>query len=234
MKRRLIVLGLVLALSLLCACGAYKPVGQPTGNAELDSQVLAVLEEVCDKKLSAEENAAKVYNWVANEIKYRAGTADTSGGFTESLIQELALELIVCVMVNAGKNPMFTLEERAELIRRVTRDLPNVEVDGSSELLADYAKRRGNCDGEAALMAVLLERMGWETVIVEGRFARDDSGQMVDHAWVIARMDGTYFHFDPLYGRHYAEDRINDYCMADDARMEQTHQWDRAAYPACD
>lgn len=54
-------------------------------------------------------------------------------------------KLIVCVMVNAGKNPMFTLEERVDLIRRVTRDLPNVEVDSSSELLADYAKRRGSC-----------------------------------------------------------------------------------------
>ena len=54
-------------------------------------------------------------------------------------------KLIVCVMVNAGKNPMFTLEERVELIRRVTGDLPNVEVDSSSELLADYARRRGSC-----------------------------------------------------------------------------------------
>ena len=54
-------------------------------------------------------------------------------------------KLIVCVMVNAGKNPMFTLEERVELIRRVTQSLPNVEVDSSSELLADYAKRRGSC-----------------------------------------------------------------------------------------
>ena len=53
--------------------------------------------------------------------------------------------LIVCVMVNAGKNPMFTLEEREALIRRVTADLPNVEVDSSSELLADYARRRGSC-----------------------------------------------------------------------------------------
>ena len=53
--------------------------------------------------------------------------------------------LVVCVMVNGGKSPMFTLEERVELIRRVTRDLPNVEVDSSSELLADYAKRRGSC-----------------------------------------------------------------------------------------
>ena len=54
-------------------------------------------------------------------------------------------KLIVCVMVNAGKNPMFTLEEREDLIRRVTKDLPNVEVDCSSELLADYARRRGSC-----------------------------------------------------------------------------------------
>lgn len=53
--------------------------------------------------------------------------------------------LIVCVMVNAGKQPMFTLEERVELIRRVTADLPNVEVDCSDRLLAEYAKQKGSC-----------------------------------------------------------------------------------------
>ena len=53
--------------------------------------------------------------------------------------------LIVCVMVNSGKNPMFTQEERVELIRRVTTDLPNVEVEWSSELLAEYARRKGDC-----------------------------------------------------------------------------------------
>ena len=54
-------------------------------------------------------------------------------------------KLIVCVMVNSGKNPMFTLEERVSLIRRITKDLPNVEVDFSDELLADYARRKGSC-----------------------------------------------------------------------------------------
>ena len=53
--------------------------------------------------------------------------------------------LIVCVMVNAGKNPMFTLDERVKLIRTVTQDIPNVEVDSSNELLAEYAKRKGSC-----------------------------------------------------------------------------------------
>lgn len=54
-------------------------------------------------------------------------------------------KLIVCVMVNAGKRPMFTPEERAELLRRVTKDLPNVEIDHAEELLATYAKKRGSC-----------------------------------------------------------------------------------------
>lgn len=54
-------------------------------------------------------------------------------------------KLIVCVMVNAGKNPMFTLEERVDFISRVTKDLPNVEVDSSNELLAEYAMRKGSC-----------------------------------------------------------------------------------------
>ena len=62
--------------------------------------------------------------------------------------------VIVCVMVNAGKNPMFSLEERVELIQRVTGDLPNVEVDSSNELLADYAKRRGSCVIVKGLRAV--------------------------------------------------------------------------------
>ena len=53
--------------------------------------------------------------------------------------------LIVCVMVNAGKNPMFTLDERVDLIRSLTQDIPNVEVDSSNELLAEYAKRKGSC-----------------------------------------------------------------------------------------
>ncbi len=54
--------------------------------------------------------------------------------------------LVVCVMVNAGKrSPMFSQEERVELIQRVTKHLPNVEVDWSRDLLADYAKRKGDC-----------------------------------------------------------------------------------------
>ncbi len=51
-------------------------------------------------------------------------------------------ELIVCVSVNSAKDSgLFSPEERVELIRRVTEDLPNVTVDCSRELVANYARR---------------------------------------------------------------------------------------------
>ncbi len=52
--------------------------------------------------------------------------------------------LIVCVMYNCEKSPMFTPEERAELIRRVTADIPNVAVMHSDKLLADFAREQGS------------------------------------------------------------------------------------------
>ncbi len=50
--------------------------------------------------------------------------------------------VIVCVMVNSEKHYMFSVEERVDFIRRVTAHLPNVEVDSSAELLAEYTRRR--------------------------------------------------------------------------------------------
>ena len=51
-------------------------------------------------------------------------------------------ELIVCVSVNSAKNSgLFSPEERVELIRMVTEDLPNVTVDSFQGLVADYARQ---------------------------------------------------------------------------------------------
>ena len=54
-------------------------------------------------------------------------------------------KLIVCVMVNSTKAPMFTQQERVDMIRSVTSDIPNVYVESSDELLAEYARRKGSC-----------------------------------------------------------------------------------------
>ena len=51
-------------------------------------------------------------------------------------------KVIVLVIINPDKTPLFTSEERVEMIRR-SIDLPNVEVDFYRGLLADYVKRSG-------------------------------------------------------------------------------------------
>ena len=51
-------------------------------------------------------------------------------------------KLIVCVMVNSGKNPLFTNEERVEQIKLVTQRFSNVEVDSWDGLVAEYAREK--------------------------------------------------------------------------------------------
>ncbi|MBZ5700058.1 MAG: pantetheine-phosphate adenylyltransferase [Acidobacteriia bacterium] len=51
--------------------------------------------------------------------------------------------LIVSILRNLEKEPLFTLDERVEMLREVTRPWPNVEVDVFSGLLVDYAQARG-------------------------------------------------------------------------------------------
>lgn len=50
-------------------------------------------------------------------------------------------EVVVCVMKNASKtSPMFTVEERADMVRRAVAKYPNVRVETPDGLLAEYAK----------------------------------------------------------------------------------------------
>lgn len=51
-------------------------------------------------------------------------------------------KLIVLVSVNPMKSSCFTPKERVELIKRVTKDIPNIEVDSYDGLLIDYFNLR--------------------------------------------------------------------------------------------
>ena len=50
--------------------------------------------------------------------------------------------ILVAVLVNAEKNPLFSDAERVVMIREVFREYPNVEVDTFEGLLVDYVERR--------------------------------------------------------------------------------------------
>lgn len=48
-------------------------------------------------------------------------------------------KVIVSVLNNTSKTPLFSVDERVKMLKEVTKDLPNVEIDSFSGLLIDYA-----------------------------------------------------------------------------------------------
>lgn len=50
--------------------------------------------------------------------------------------------LVVSVLNNKVKSPLFSVEERVKILEEATKDIPNVKIDSFSGLLIDYAKRK--------------------------------------------------------------------------------------------
>lgn len=48
-------------------------------------------------------------------------------------------ELVIGVLNNSAKNPLFSIDERVNIIKELTKDIPNVTVDSFDGLLVDYA-----------------------------------------------------------------------------------------------
>lgn len=51
--------------------------------------------------------------------------------------------VVIGVLTNSQKTPMFSPEERVEMLREVTRQFPNVEVESFSGLTVDFARKSG-------------------------------------------------------------------------------------------
>jgi pantetheine-phosphate adenylyltransferase len=81
---------------------------------------------------------------------------------------KLAGCLVVAVLKNSQKQPLFAVEERVEMIREAVGEKTNVEVDAFDGLLVDYAAQRGAnvivrgiraiSDYEAELRMALMNR----------------------------------------------------------------------------
>jgi len=68
--------------------------------------------------------------------------------------------VVVCVMYNSTKtSPMFSIEERVDMVKRAVAKYPNVRVDTSSGLLAEYAKQ---FDGGAVVVKGLRAASDFE------------------------------------------------------------------------
>jgi pantetheine-phosphate adenylyltransferase len=75
-----------------------------------------------------------------------AGTFDPiTNGHIDVIKRGAAItdELVVGVLNNVSKKPLFTVDERVEMIRVSTKDIGNVRIDSFDGLLADYVNRNG-------------------------------------------------------------------------------------------
>ena len=54
-------------------------------------------------------------------------------------------QVILCVMVNGEKHPMFTPEERLEMARAALAHIPNAQAEAWDGLLADFAREKDAC-----------------------------------------------------------------------------------------
>jgi pantetheine-phosphate adenylyltransferase len=68
-----------------------------------------------------------------------------TNGHLDMIVRTAALfdRVVVALLVNASKQPIFTLDERVAMMREIVAALPNVEVDTFDGLLADYVRMRG-------------------------------------------------------------------------------------------
>ena len=63
-------------------------------------------------------------------------------------------KLIVGVLLNGMKNPMFSVEQRIQLLKEATKHLPNVEIRPFQGLLVDFLKQEGATEVIRGLRAV--------------------------------------------------------------------------------
>jgi pantetheine-phosphate adenylyltransferase len=81
--------------------------------------------------------------------------------------------LVVAVLRNQSKNPLFSVDERLELIRKVTRDSSNVEIAAFDGLLADFAAERGASMILRGIRAVSDYELEWQMALMNRRLRPD-------------------------------------------------------------
>jgi pantetheine-phosphate adenylyltransferase len=67
-----------------------------------------------------------------------------TNGHVDIVLRSVRLfeRVVVAVLVNPEKRPLFTTDERVAIVREVFREYPNVDVEAFDGLLVDYARRK--------------------------------------------------------------------------------------------
>ncbi len=94
-------------------------------------------------------------------------------------------KLIIAILYNPNKKPLFTIEERISIIEEVLKDTPNVEVDTFDGLLVDYAILKNSNVILRGLRALSDFEYEFQLALMNRKLCRDVQSifLMTDYKW---------------------------------------------------
>ena len=94
-------------------------------------------------------------------------------------------KLIIAILYNSNKKPLFTIDERIAIINEVLKDTPNVEVDTFDGLLVEYAKLKDSNVILRGLRALSDFEYEFQLALMNRKLCRDVQSifLMTDYKW---------------------------------------------------
>ncbi|MBU0515923.1 MAG: pantetheine-phosphate adenylyltransferase [Proteobacteria bacterium] len=98
---------------------------------------------------------------------------------------EIFDNIVVAVAINSDKKPLFTTEERLEMIAEVVSPYPNVSVDSFTGLLVEYVVSQGSNVILRGLRALSDYEYEFQMALMNRRLSRDVQSvfMMTDYKW---------------------------------------------------
>jgi pantetheine-phosphate adenylyltransferase len=123
-----------------------------------------------------------------NRIAIYPGTFDPlTNGHLSIIHRALKIfdKLIIAILVNPKKTPLFSSEERKAMIEEVLKDRSNVEIDSFDGLLVDYAVKRGSNVIIRGLRALSDFEFEFQLALMNRKLNRDVQSifLMTDYKW---------------------------------------------------
>lgn len=242
MKKRLLslVLTLMMLLGILPVTAAaeegrqYGEIPIYLGYPDVDYMAEEILREIDLTDQTGSARMYAVYEWVVTNCSTDAAPepffdvsdvlVQAEGDFRQTMKQSILDGQLVTRMDIAGA--------------LANREAYPVGTYDTNYYIAQFASqmmlyRTGNSAHFAALLAVLLNHLGYDCRLIHGELV-DADGETVEHKWNMVLVDGTYYWLD-AYLEHLSwleSESVSDayYLLEEDTLWAENHRWDDS-YP---
>lgn len=140
------------------------------------------------------------------------GTFDPVTNGHLDIINRAALlfdKVIVAVLINQNKKPIFSVPQRLKHLKEITKEIPNVQVDSFDGLLADYMKKCGSHIAVRGLRAVSDLEYEFQVANTNRALNKD-----MDTIFLMPRAKYTYLSSSMVREVYSLGGRLQDYVPA--------------------